>query len=74
MIAIFLLVVDSCVTCQQLPINYYIIGDDHFCETGVPPGQPWIDDSRFFADDLLWDSQGCGPTSTCCTFNNPPLF
>ena len=25
-------------------------------------------------DDPLWDGQGCGPTSTCCTFNNPPWF
>ena len=27
-----------------------------------------------YADDPLWDGQGCGPTSTCCTFNNPPWF
>ena len=39
---------------------------------GVPPGQGW--NSIFYADDPLWDGQGCGPTSTCCTFNNPPWF
>ena len=25
-------------------------------------------------DDPLWDGQGCGRTSTCCEFNNPPWF
>ena len=49
------------------------IGNDYFCETGVPPGQPW-NDNIFYAADPLWDGQGCGPTSTCCTFNNPPWF
>ena len=49
------------------------IGNDYFCETGVPPDQQY-NISVFYADDPLWDSQGCGPTSTCCTFNNPPWF
>ena len=49
------------------------VGDDYFCETGVPPGQGWSS-GTFYADDPLWDGQGCGPTSTCCTFNNPPWF
>ena len=48
------------------------IGNDYFCETGVPPGQGWS--NIFYADDPLWDGQGCGPTSTCCAFNNPPWF
>ena len=48
------------------------VGNDYFCETGVPPGQRWS--NTFYADDPLWDGQGCGPTSTCCTFNNPPWF
>ena len=48
------------------------VGNDYFCETGVPPGQQWS--YTFYADDPLWDGQGCGPTSTCCTFNNPPWF
>ena len=48
------------------------VGNDYFCETGVPPGQYW--GNFFYADDPLWDGQGCGPTSTCCTFNNPPWF
>jgi len=28
----------------------------------------------FYSDDPLWDGQGCGATSTCCQFNNPPWF
>ena len=48
------------------------VGNDYFCETGVPPGQGW--NYTFYADDPLWDGQDCGPTSTCCTFNNPPWF
>ena len=29
----------------------------------------------FYPDgDPLWDGQGCGPTSSCCTFNSPPWF
>ena len=49
------------------------VGNDYFCETGVPPSQGWSS-GTFHADDPLWDGQGCGPTSTCCTFNNPPWF
>ena len=60
---------------EQYDINIpSFIGNDYFCETGVPPGQFWTD-GFFYADDPLWDGQGCGPTSTCeCTFNNPPWF
>ena len=47
------------------------IGNDYFCETGVPPGQRHA--ITFYPDDPLWDGQGCSPTSTCeCTLNNPP--
>ena len=48
------------------------VGNDYFCETGVPTGQTWS--YTFYADDPLWDGEGCGPTSACCTFNNPPWF
>ena len=37
------------------------VGRNYFCETG-------------FNGDLLWDGQGCGPTSSCCTFHSPPWF
>ena len=49
------------------------VGSDYFCETGVPQGQRWSS-GTFYADDSLWDGGGCGATSTCCTFNNPPWF
>ena len=48
------------------------VGNDYFCETGVPTGQTY--GTQFYGDDPLWDGQGCGPTSTCCTFNSPPWF
>ena len=28
----------------------------------------------FYPVDPLWDGAGCGSTSTCCSFNNPPWF
>ena len=37
------------------------VGQNYFCETG-------------FNGDPLWDGQGCGPTSSCCTFHSPPWF
>ena len=50
------------------------VGNDYFCETGVPSNETHSL-STFYAGDHLWDGQGCGPTSTCeCTFNNPPWF
>ena len=48
------------------------VGNDYFCETGVPSGQWW--DYKYYSDDPLWDGKGCGSTSTCCSFNNPPWF
>ena len=38
----------------------------------MPSGQWW--DYKYYSDDPLWDGKGCGPTSTCCSFNNPPWF
>ena len=28
----------------------------------------------FYADNPLWDGQGCGPFNSCCEFNNPSWF
>ena len=61
------------VTMQDVTKTPSFIGNDYFCETGVPPGQPY-EHSVFYPDDPLWDGRGCGPTSTCCTFNDPPWF
>ena len=48
------------------------VGEDYFCDTGNRGGD--FSTNLFFADDPLWDGQGCGGTSTCCEFNNPPWF
>ena len=49
------------------------VGQNYFCESGLTQ---W--DSRTFVlwpnGDPLWDGQGCGPTSSCCTFNSPSWF
>ena len=49
------------------------VGQNYFCESGLTqyPGS----NGPFFSNgDPLWDGQGCGPTSSCCTFNSPPWF
>ena len=48
------------------------VGQNYFCESGLTQ---WNGGSRLWPDgDPLWDGQGCGPTSSCCTFNSPPWF
>ena len=48
------------------------VGQNYFCESGITQ---WNGRSIFWPNgDPLWDGQGCGPTSSCCTFNSPPWF
>ena len=47
------------------------VGTDYFCDTAT--GRRFIH-SLFYPGDPLWDGVGCGPLSTCCSFNNPPWF
>ena len=48
------------------------VGNDFFCETGRTTS---FTGGLFYEDsDPLWDGEGCGSTSTCCEFNNPPWF
>ena len=48
------------------------VGQNYFCESGVTE---WPGHLGFHPDsDPLWDGQGCGPTSSCCTFHSPPWF
>ena len=47
------------------------IGQDYFCDTG---SRNRFQYNIFYSNDPLWDGAGCGPTSTCCSFNNPPWF
>ena len=46
------------------------VGNDYFCDTGSRNNYQ----HRFYPDDPLWDGQGCGSVSSCCSFNNPPWF
>ncbi len=46
------------------------VGNSYFCETGADVFQYDI----LYLDDPLWDGQGCGPGSTCCSLNGPPWF
>ena len=48
------------------------VGDDYFCDTANRGST--LNGGFFYPDDPLWDGQGCGSTSTCCEFNNPPWF
>ena len=48
------------------------IGSNYFCESGNP--STGFDARTFYPDDPLWDGEGCGSNSTCCQFNDPPLF
>ena len=49
------------------------VGQNYFCETGITRYNG--SGNVFWPDgDPLWDGQGCGPTSSCCTFNSPPWF
>ena len=50
------------------------IGEDYFCDTAVTTTQRYSTPYKVCTDDPLWDGQGCGPTSTCCSFNRPPWF
>ena len=48
------------------------VGQSYFCESGITG---WNNRYIFYPNgDPLWDGQGCGPTSSCCTFNSPPWF
>ena len=48
------------------------VGQNYFCETGITRNPRTL---TFWPNgDPLWDGQGCGPTSSCCTFNSPPWF
>lgn len=46
------------------------IDNDYFCDTGSRTSSQTI----YYADDPLWDGEGCGSTSTCCEWQNPPWF
>ena len=48
------------------------VSNNYFCDTGNPG--PGFDLNAVYADDPLWDGEGCGANNACCEFNNPPWF
>ena len=54
---------------QHAPIPSFV-GHDYFCDTGSENHYQPI----FYADDPLWDGEGCGEFNTCCSWNTPPWF
>ena len=57
------------------------VGTSYFCETGTASQPPattekcsQVYESVFYSKDPLWDGQGCGSTSNCCKFHQPPWF
>ena len=61
----------DCSNNDNWPYNTYFVGSDYFCDSGWEGAQH---PDTGYADDLLWDGAGCGPTSSCCQFNDPPWF
>ena len=61
-----------CVTGSTAVIPTFV-GQNYFCETGITQWNG-VSYSLWPNGDPLWDGQGCGPTSSCCTFNSPPWF
>ena len=51
----------------QVPPSF--VGNDYFCDAGGHTTS-----FTFSENDPLWNGSGCGPLSTCCSFNNPPWF
>lgn len=44
------------------------VGKDYFCDTG------YNHYPNPFVSDPMWDGEGCGGSSSCCSFNSPPWF
>ena len=49
------------------------VGEDYFCDSALR-NDTFAMSGVLYPNDPLWDGQGCGSTSTCCSFNNPPWF
>ncbi len=47
------------------------VTNDYFCDTG---NKGSVHSQQYYTEDPLWDGKGCGSSSTCCSFNSPPLF
>ena len=54
------------------PDTFIYKNNNYFCDTGN--AGPSLSYTRIYADDRLWNGQGCGGNSTCCAFNTLPWF
>ena len=61
----------ACSNSNPWPHNTSFVGNDYFCDSGNH-GSSWT--RSIYSSDPLWDGKGCGSSSTCCQFNNPPWF
>jgi len=48
------------------------VGQEYFCDSNSEYEDGYV--RRDDESDPLWDGEGCGPTSSCCEFNQPPYF
>ena len=62
----------ACSSSYPWPYSTSFVGNDYFCDSGNHAST--TSSTIFYNGDPLWDGQGCGPSSTCCQFNNPPWF
>ena len=48
------------------------VGDDYFCDSN----RQYTEGGRYEEDkdDDLWDGEGCGSSSSCCEWKDPPYF
>ena len=56
---------------NTVPPPPQFVGNDYFCDTAAATTPTT---HTFYNSDPLWDGAGCGPQSTCCSFNSPPWF
>ena len=62
-----------CNTLSSNTASPSFIGNDSYCESGLPAGQ--IFEDVLYASDPLWDGQQCnGNEGPCCTNSNMPWF
>ena len=48
------------------------VGNNYFCESGTETYDTGT--TILYSSDPLWDGQGCGEATMCCSFNSPPWF
>ena len=70
---------DSSLVCpcaNPNPVAYpppSFVGNNYFCESGTET-YDFTTGKRLYGSDPLWDGQGCGEATMCCSFNSPPWF